>query len=485
MSEVSRRTFVKGVATGAGVLAIGFDPVQRSWTTKASAHSGIHVPNLDGALFTDLETRLEYATDFGNLVHRTPMAVLQPGSVNDVVKMVSFCKRNCIKVAARGQGHSTAGQSQVEGGVVIDMSTLSDIESIGPSHVKVQGGLRWRDLLEEVVPDGLTPPVLTGYVGLSIGGTLSMGGIGAASFRHGAQVNNVLELQVVTGTGKLVTCSPTKNSTLFNAVLGGVGQYGIIVRATLPLLPVAPMARNYIIAYTDSASYFTDMNKLTSAGQVDGVYGQINTDGQGGWVYLIIAVKFFHPGSAPVDTQILSGLNFPAPALQVMDMDTLSFDTFVDTQLEFLDSIGLHQIPHVWGDYFVPASKMKSFVDSELARLTPADLGPSGFILVFPIKNRRQDLAFRLPNESNGFLFDILCSALPADAASFKATQIPKARAVFERARAIGSTIYPIGSTPMNKLDWAFQYGPMALRLALAKLLHDPLKIMTPGANIY
>lgn len=488
MSAVSRRMFVQGVVSSAGVLAIGFDPVQRSWTTKASAQQGISVPNLDGALFTDLETRTEYANDFGNIVHRIPLAVLQPGSVNDVVKMIKFCKKNRIKVAARGQGHSTYGQSQVQGGIVIDMSTLSDIESMGPSHVKVQAGMRWRDLLEDLVPQGFHPPVLTGYTGLSIGGTLSMGGIGAASFLHGPQAANVLELDVVTGTGELKTCSPTRNRALYNAVLGGVGQYGVIVRAKLPLISVAPFARNYIIAYTNSVQFFADMNKLTAAGRIDGVYGQINTNGQGGWVYLIVAVKFFHEASPPNDAHVLQGLNFPAPALQVMDMDTLSFDTFVDTQLEFLDSIGLHQIPHVWGDYFIPNSKMRSFVDSTLAGVTAADLGPAGFVLIFPIKNDNRycsELAIRFPNEKTVWLFDVLASAMPADKESFAATQIPKARAVFERARAIGGTLYPIGSTPMSKVDWALQYGLAYIPLRLTKLAYDPAGIMTPGAGIF
>src|SRR3712207_1908217 len=122
------------------------------------------------------------------------------------------------------------------------MSTLDVIGPIQDGVVRVQGGATWRQVLSRTVPLGWSPPVVTGYTGLSVGGTLSMGGIGAASFRHGPQVDNVRALQVVTGEGELVTCSPSEHPELFSAVLGGAGQYGVIVEATLALVPVAARA---------------------------------------------------------------------------------------------------------------------------------------------------------------------------------------------------------------------------------------------------
>jgi FAD/FMN-containing dehydrogenase len=58
----------------------------------------------------------------------------------------------------------------------------------------------------------LTPPVMPDAMMLTVGGTLSVGGIGETSYRYGAQVDNVVELDVVTGAGELVTCSPERNS---------------------------------------------------------------------------------------------------------------------------------------------------------------------------------------------------------------------------------------------------------------------------------
>src|SRR5437588_9356342 len=83
----------------------------------------------------------------------------------------------------------------------------------------------------------LTPPVLTDYLELTVGGTLSAGGIGGTSHRHGPQVDHVRELEVVTGTGEIVTCSPASNTAVFSGALAGYGQAGIITRATIPLIP--------------------------------------------------------------------------------------------------------------------------------------------------------------------------------------------------------------------------------------------------------
>ncbi len=225
--EVSRRTFLRGSLSAAAAV-VGFDTVLRGWVSAAELPRGRFAlaegfPVFDGSLLTDGASLAAAADDYGHMVHRQPSAVLKPGSVNDVVEMVRFARRNGIKVAARGQGHSTQGQAQVEAGVVVDMSTLAAVREVNPADALVEGGARWIDLLQQTIPQGLTPPTLVDFIELSIGGTLSLGGIGGQAFRHGPQVDNVLELQVVTGEGELVTCSLSHNRTLFDAARSGLG----------------------------------------------------------------------------------------------------------------------------------------------------------------------------------------------------------------------------------------------------------------------
>jgi cytokinin dehydrogenase len=486
----SRRRFVTGLAAAAGTLVLGFDPVRRSWVTSASAAT-LSIPGLTpGTLFVDNATLTAFADDFGHIVHNMPIAVLKPASVQDVVVAVQFCRRHGIQVAARGQGHSTAGQSQVLAGLVIDSATLNKIEEIGPGFAVLQAGVRWIDFLAESIPLGQKPAVITGFTGLSVGGTISMGGIGAASFRHGAIVDNVLELEVVTGDGVLRTCSPTVDPFLFAAVVGGVGQFAIIVRAKVALVDVLPQARSYVINYIDFPTFFADMNTLVSANKVDGVYALIvpNPAPFGGpWVYQINAVKNFTPSFPPSDTDILAGLNIPAPpfGLTASTLPTFVYDTLVD-QLFASFPPAVAGVPHVWGDVFLPGSQTERFVPTALAALTPADLGVAGFVLLFPVKNMfPKAIAFRLPNEKNIFLFDVLTSGpLPPDP-TYAATQIAKARARFVAARAVGGTLYPIGSTPMSKEDWEQQYGLLYPVFVAAKEVFDPAHILTPGPGIF
>ena len=145
---VSRRDFVAGLS--ASVVVLGFDPLARGWVSEASAAPFENVPeDLQGVVVTDPGTLAAYAHDVGNAIERTPIAVLLPASAQDVATMVKFCKRHDIKIAARGQGHTTFGQSQVDAGLVVDMSTLNRIHSISAHKAVVEGGALWRALRPE------------------------------------------------------------------------------------------------------------------------------------------------------------------------------------------------------------------------------------------------------------------------------------------------------------------------------------------------
>ena len=269
---ITRRGFVSGVVGGA--LILGFDPLRRSWVTKADASTGgcAELPPLDGELRTvGLEP---YAADFGRIISRQPWAVLIPGSVNDIVKIMRFARAHDLKVAANGQAgtddmresHSNFGQSQVQAGIVIDMKPLNTVFAIQADHADVAAGVHWSTVLDAALAIGKTPPVLNDYMHLSVGGTLSVGGIGGTSLHFGAQIDNVLSLEVVTGRGDRVRCSRTENRDLFEAVLGGGGQCGIIVRAKLRLLPARTQAKVYTLMYDDINLYVADQRMLLREG---------------------------------------------------------------------------------------------------------------------------------------------------------------------------------------------------------------------------
>src|ERR1044071_5828654 len=145
------------------------------------------------------------------------------------------------------------------------MTTLNQIHSVSNDRAVLDAGVVWRDLLLTTVPMGLTPPVLTDYTRLTIAGTLSVGGVSGRSYIHGAQVDNVIELQVVTGEGELVTCSESENRSLFEAALAGLGLCAGIVRATVRLIPARERARKQRFFYPDAPSMLADLRFLIEA----------------------------------------------------------------------------------------------------------------------------------------------------------------------------------------------------------------------------
>lgn len=486
--EVSRRTFLRG-SLAAAAAVVGFDTVFRSWVSAAELTRGHFAlaegfPSFDGSLLTDGASLAAAADDFGHMIHRQPSAVLKPGSVNDVVEMVRFARRNGIKVAARGQGHSTQAQAQVEAGVVVDMSTLAAIREVNPSDALVEGGALWIDLLQQTVPQGLTPPTLVDFIELSIGGTLSLGGIGSQSFRFGPQVDNVLELQVVTGEGELVTCSPSQNRRLFDAARAGLGQVGLVVGARVRLIPAPPNARLYQAFYADLQAFLSDLEGLIDDGRFDTVQGFAVADGSGGWLYQLETTKYFAPGGEPNDEALLAGLSFTPGTQVAQDMSYFDYLNRLAPLVAFLRQIGAWGLPHPWVNLFVPAANALTFVGETLDNLPAEDVG-QGPIIIYPF-NRDKFTAplFRVPDERHFYVFALLRNAVPPTPER-AAGLVADNRALFERVTALGGKRYPFDSVPMTKKDWQEHYQPAWGQLVSAKHIYDPDGILTPGQGIF
>lgn len=484
---VSRRNFLKSAL--AAVAVVGFDLRFQSWVTAAELATGQPTladgfPAFDGQLLTDETSLSAAADDYGHFIHRRPMAVLRPGSVDDVVRLLEFTSRNGIQVAARGQGHSTKGQAQVEAGVVIDMSPLSAIHEISGDSVLVDAGLRWSDLLRQTIPLGFAPPTLTDYIDLSIGGTLSVGGVGAQAFREGPQASNVLELQVVTGRGKLVTCSPTQRRFLFDAVRAGLGQYGVIVRARLRLVPAPPSTRFYEAKYDDLGVFLDDLLILVGDGRFDTVQGFVAENPAGGWLYSLEATKGFTPGQEPDDAALLAGLRFLQGQQTARDMPYFDFLNRLEPLVQFLQQIGVWSFPHPWLDLLLPTDQAESFIGETLADLNPADMG-QGPILIYPYRSAPFTAPnLRKPEGDTFFLFGLLRTAVPPTPER-TAELVAQNRQIFEQARAVGGFWYPVDSVPTMPEDWELHYGSRWPRVHAAKRAYDPDALLAPGQGIF
>ncbi|WP_256090602.1 FAD-binding protein, partial [Actinacidiphila rubida] len=291
--------------------------------------------------------------------------MLRPGSVADVVAMVRFCATHRIRIAARGQGHGTNGQAQVEGGLVIETTPLNAIGPVTPGPagtgtVTVGAGALWSAVVHATLAHGLTPPVFTDYLELSVGGTLSVGGLGGQSRLHGAQVDNVTELQVVTGAGELVSCSPGRRADLFHAVRAGLGQCAVIVAATLKLVTAPTSVRHFLLPYTDLDTFLDDQRRLAGDERFAYVEGEVVPDADGAFTgYVLEAVAYGPPaGPEPDDAALLSGLRYDTSG--AVTAETLGYFDFLNRLapgVAALEQAGLWAWAHPWLNLLLPGDR--------------------------------------------------------------------------------------------------------------------------------
>jgi FAD/FMN-containing dehydrogenase len=204
---------------------------------------------LRGAVRGDVLTSTDHGYDanpiYNSMHGRSPALKVRAAGTADVVDTINFARQRNLVVAVRGGGHSVAGLSSVDGGMLIDLALMRAVDVDPEARVaRVQGGALWGDVDRETQAFGLVAPggVVsdTGVAGLALGG-----GQGWARRKYGLSCDNLLSAQLVCADGKLRTASADTNSDLYWAVRGGGGNFGIATSMTFQLHPLGP-----IVAFT-------------------------------------------------------------------------------------------------------------------------------------------------------------------------------------------------------------------------------------------
>ena len=491
-SPQTRRTLLKGVAAGA--VAVGWSAATGTWATAANAAGAKFspLPPLDGVLETAPQVLADFSADFGKMVTGTPRAVLRPGSVQDIVKIVRYARANRLTVAMNGQSgnggdresHSSYGQAAVPGGISIDAGKLATIHRVGATSATVDAGVTWAALLDAALTIGRTPPALPDYCHLSIGGTTSVGGIGGTVQKHGLLADTVQEIDIVTGEGQLVTASAATRPELFFAALAGAGQVGIIVRATVRLIPAQSTATVMNLFYDDLSTFVADQEKVLADGRFSHQSGEIvRRPDDSGWRYKLEAVTY-HSGAAPDPTRLLTGLRDDRAALQVVSMPYRDWILRLDPYEVFLKQEGFWSAPKPWLSLILPASAAQRFIREVTAELTPGDLG-AGFAGVYPfLTSKITRPLVALPDEKVAWLVDLLRFPPPGDPNI--SAMLAQNRRLYDRAVALGGKRYLVGAIPgMTVADWRAHFGAKYLPFRTLKRRFDPDAVLTPGAGFF
>ncbi|MGW6279832.1 FAD-binding oxidoreductase [Kribbella sp. NPDC055071] len=163
------------------------------------------------------------------LVEGSPAYVLRPLDVHDVQVAVGFAVATGLSLAVRGGGHSFAGLGTNDGGVVIDLSRLADIQVVDKERhlVRIGGGATWGQVASALTPHGLA--ISSGDTkSVGVGGLTLSGGIGWKVRKYGLALDNLVAAEVVLADGSVVRASTDENPELFWALRGGGGNFGIV-----------------------------------------------------------------------------------------------------------------------------------------------------------------------------------------------------------------------------------------------------------------
>jgi cytokinin dehydrogenase len=476
---LDRRELLRTGFTGSMALAAQANAFTAAKTKACEA------PFSHEALRCDARILAAAADDFGHILHKHPQAVLKPTSIADIVQLMRWAGSRGLKVAPRGEGHSTFGRAMTDGGVVLDMRALRTIHHLQADRMVVDAGATWSTVLDATLPYGLTPPVLTNYLELSVGGTLAVGGIGGTTYRHGMQTDNVLAMSVVTGDGRELACSPSSNADLFDAVRAGLGQCGVITRATLRLMQAPARVRRFHLFYPNLHTLTADQHIALAEERFNHLQGALLPDGDGAWRYQLEGVVFYDAHATPDDRALLAGLSDQRGAAVISDSTYLEeVKTFVRLE-NLLRSNGQWFNPHPWFLAFLRGSNAVEIVSEILEGLTNEDVSPLGRIIYYPMLTTSVHTPLvRLPKENVVFPFNLIRIPPSNDAASAE-QMVAKNRMLYERIRAAGGFQYPVSALPMSSNDWQHHFGSKWSHLADAKRRYDPLNILAPGYNLF
>jgi FAD/FMN-containing dehydrogenase len=186
---------------------------------------------VDGRVITPDDPGYDQArTIFYGGFERRPAAIVRPADAAQVAQVVNLARDGELELAVRAGGHSTAGHSLTEGGIVLDLSELSAIEVDPEARTAwAQAGLTTGAYTAAVQAHGL----VTGFgdtASVGVSGLTLGGGVGYLVRKHGLTIDNLLAAELVTADGQILEVDDERHPDLFWAIRGGGGNFGVATR---------------------------------------------------------------------------------------------------------------------------------------------------------------------------------------------------------------------------------------------------------------
>ncbi len=208
---------------------------------KASLRGDLILPNEDGYD--------QSRTIWNGMINKYPAMVVKCAGPSDVIAAVNFARENKLLLAVKAGGHSFAGRSTCDGGLLIDLSNMKSVRvDLANQTVRAEAGALLVDLDHETQAFGLavTAGVVshTGIAGLTLGG-----GQGYLMNKLGLTIDNLVSVDMVLADGSFVKVSKTENEDLFWAIKGGGGNFGVVTSFEYKLHKVGPEVLAGMVLY--------------------------------------------------------------------------------------------------------------------------------------------------------------------------------------------------------------------------------------------
>jgi FAD/FMN-containing dehydrogenase len=195
-----------------------------------------------------------------------PAIVARCTRVEDVIAAVRFARASDLVIAVRGGGHSVAGFSTCDGGMVIDLSGMRAVQ-VDPAKrtAGVEGGALLEQLDRAAQEYGLACPVgvvgHTGVAGLTLGG-----GMGRLQRKHGFTIDSLLSVNLVTADGTLRHVSDETDPELFWGLRGAGANFGIATAFEFRLHPIGPNVTTAVAVFPierarDAAALYRELSQ--------------------------------------------------------------------------------------------------------------------------------------------------------------------------------------------------------------------------------
>ncbi len=163
----------------------------------------------------------------------------------------------------------------------LDVREFNEVIHIGTDFIDAEGMIPYEDLVRACLAHGVMPAVVPQLKTITLGGAVAGVGIESSSHRHGLVHDTMLEIEVLLGDGRVVTCTPdNEHADLFFCFPNSYGTLGYALRVKARTVPVKPFVKLEHIGFSDKKKYFEELERRLTAGDADFVDGTLFSPGE-------------------------------------------------------------------------------------------------------------------------------------------------------------------------------------------------------------